>query len=166
MHIECTSLSYTAEWYTWNRGMHHIITSAWCVFMQSVRTNNDVEGWHHRLNSRAGRGQIQFYMLLRLLHQESEYVEVQTTLVRGNQCSRIQRKEYRRVNEAINKLWDEFNQGAITSCQLLARVAKIYGPKEESDASPEEDRHCWMIPFYCVLIDTLYLPYVLYFSAK
>ena len=27
------------------------------------RTNNDVEGWHHRLNNRAGRGQIQFYVL-------------------------------------------------------------------------------------------------------
>ena len=116
--------------------------SAWCVFMQSLRTNNNVEGWHHRLNIRAGRGQIQFYMLVRLLHQESEYVEVQTTLVRGNQCSCIQRKEYRRVNEGMNKLWDELNQGAITSCQLLSRVAKIYGPKEESDVSPEEDRHC------------------------
>ena len=27
--------------------------SSWSVFMQAVRTNNDVEGWHRRLNKRA-----------------------------------------------------------------------------------------------------------------
>ena len=31
--------------------------SAWSVFQQNIRTNN-VEGWHHKLNKRAGRGQI------------------------------------------------------------------------------------------------------------
>ena len=25
----------------------------WSVFMQSIRTNNDIEGWHHTLNRRA-----------------------------------------------------------------------------------------------------------------
>ena len=25
----------------------------WSVFMQSIRTNNDIEGWHHSLNRRA-----------------------------------------------------------------------------------------------------------------
>ena len=29
---------------------------AWCVFNRSVRTNNDVEGWHYRLNLKAHRG--------------------------------------------------------------------------------------------------------------
>ena len=31
---------------------------AWCVFDRSVRTNNDVEGWHYRLNLKARKGQI------------------------------------------------------------------------------------------------------------
>lgn len=35
--------------------------SAWSVFRATVRTNNDVEGWHHRLNNRATRGQLQLY---------------------------------------------------------------------------------------------------------
>jgi len=28
--------------------------SAWSAFKQPAQTNNDVEGWHARLNSRAG----------------------------------------------------------------------------------------------------------------
>ena len=28
----------------------------WCVYRQVVRTNNDVEGWHYRLNHRGKRG--------------------------------------------------------------------------------------------------------------
>ena len=27
--------------------------SSWSVYMQAVRTNNDVEGWHHGLHRRA-----------------------------------------------------------------------------------------------------------------
>ncbi|KAH3866739.1 hypothetical protein DPMN_029838 [Dreissena polymorpha] len=30
----------------------------WSVFRRSIRTNNDVEGWHHRLNSQAHHGAV------------------------------------------------------------------------------------------------------------
>ena len=39
---------------------------SWSCFMQPVRTNNDLEGWHGRLNRHAGQGQIQFYLLVDL----------------------------------------------------------------------------------------------------
>ena len=72
--------------------------SASSVFQQNIRTNNDVEGWHHKLNKRAGRGQIQFYLLLDLLYEESKFVEAQARLVQEDKISRMQRREYRRVN--------------------------------------------------------------------
>ena len=31
----------------------------WSVFTKDMRTNNDLEGWHRRLNNHARRGQIQ-----------------------------------------------------------------------------------------------------------
>ncbi|KAL3859614.1 hypothetical protein ACJMK2_009828 [Sinanodonta woodiana] len=37
---------------------------AWSVYRQKVRTNNDVEGWHHRLNSRAVHMGLGFYQLV------------------------------------------------------------------------------------------------------
>jgi hypothetical protein len=30
----------------------------WSVFNQSIRTNNDVEGWHHKLNRKAHKGNL------------------------------------------------------------------------------------------------------------
>ena len=75
--------------------------SAWGVFMQNVRTNNDVEGWHHRINNKAGRGQIQFYLLLDLLQEEAKFLKVQTALVRDDKYSRHRRREYKRVNDSV-----------------------------------------------------------------
>lgn len=51
--------------------------SAWCVFGRSIRTNNDVEGWHHRLNKKARKGQLIFYLLVQLLHKEAKLVPLQ-----------------------------------------------------------------------------------------
>ena len=46
--------------------------SDWSVYGQSVRTNNDLEGWHHGLNRRAGgRVHIPFYLLVKHLHREA-----------------------------------------------------------------------------------------------
>lgn len=40
--------------------------------MQSVRTNNDIEGWHRSLNRRvAGRYGLPLYMFVALLHKEA-----------------------------------------------------------------------------------------------
>ena len=38
----------------------------WSVFCQAVRTNNDVEGWHGKLNRHANKGNINFYLLAQL----------------------------------------------------------------------------------------------------
>jgi len=46
--------------------------SMWSVFRQPVRTNNDVEGWHCRLNVKANRGRLNLYQLIQLLHAESQ----------------------------------------------------------------------------------------------
>lgn len=43
----------------------------WSVFMTSIRTNNDVEGWHNRINYRvAARGPVPFYSILTELFSE------------------------------------------------------------------------------------------------
>ena len=55
--------------------------AAWSVFMQPIRTNNDVEGWHYRLNHKAKRASITFYLLLKLLHEESAVVQNEPPLV-------------------------------------------------------------------------------------
>ncbi|KAH3869882.1 hypothetical protein DPMN_033055 [Dreissena polymorpha] len=54
-----------------------------CVFGRSIRTNNDCEGWHHRLNRRAKKGNLPFCLLLQLLCKEAKLLNTQVRLVRG-----------------------------------------------------------------------------------
>ncbi|KAL5011914.1 hypothetical protein ScPMuIL_010465 [Solemya velum] len=54
---------------------------SWSVFGQHIRTNNDVEGWHNRLNQKAKKGNLQFYLLLTLLYQEARQLPGQMKMV-------------------------------------------------------------------------------------
>ena len=54
---------------TWLQSPHWPVTS-WSVFGCYTRTNNNVEDWHYRLNNKAKKGQLSFYVLLQLLHEE------------------------------------------------------------------------------------------------
>lgn len=83
----------------------------WCVFMQPIRTNNDVEGWCRRLNVRARRGRLPFYMLLQLLHSESQMVELQAHLVSENKLRRYQRKKYAKLQGKLFSLWEQYTNG-------------------------------------------------------
>ena len=61
----------------------NIISYTYEIFCYSnIRTNNDIEGWHNRMNQRASfRRQLQFYLLVKLLHSEAMPVELQVELV-------------------------------------------------------------------------------------
>ncbi|CAH3026640.1 unnamed protein product, partial [Porites evermanni] len=53
--------------------------ATWSVYMEAVRTNNDLEGWHNALNRRGkGRAQLPLYILIQLLHKEAALVSLQT----------------------------------------------------------------------------------------
>ena len=102
--------------------------SEWSVFMQPVRTNNDVEGWHRRLNVQARRGQLPLYMLIELLHRESKLVELQATLVSDNRLKRYQRTKYTNMQGRIFTLWDEYSEEKRTTSSLLTACSNLYGP--------------------------------------
>lgn len=105
--------------------------SSWCVYLQSVKTNNDVEGWHNGLNRRAhGKSQLPFYLLVQLLHQEARLASLQIRLVSEKKLRRLQKKSYRKMQAKIFNLWDEYQQQKMTAKQLLRACAHLYGPVE------------------------------------
>ena len=53
----------------------------WCAFRRVVRTNNDIEGWHLRINNRAAKSNLNLYLLIPFLHWESSMVGLQLQLV-------------------------------------------------------------------------------------
>ena len=71
--------------------------------MFSVRTNNDVEGWHHGLRRRAnGRSGLPFYLLVNLLHEEARLTAARIRLVSELKLAKVQRKKHKSV-QANNK---------------------------------------------------------------
>ena len=98
----------------------------WSVFMLSVRTNNDIEGWHHALNRRAaGRCGLPFYLLVSLLHNEARLVSLQIRLVSERKLKRIQRAAYRQLQSRLFELWESFNKREKSLKQLLKGCANI-----------------------------------------
>lgn len=103
--------------------------SSWSVYMQSVRTNNDVEGWHHGLNRRAsGKSQLPMYLLINLLHREARLTSLQIRLVSDKKLERSQRKKYRNLQARIFNLWEEFENGERNVKQLLNACSHLNGP--------------------------------------
>ena len=101
--------------------------AAWSVFSLNIRTNNDVEGWHRRLNFR-GRQQMCFYMLVQLLHQEARLITIQVRLISEKKLQKHQRKTYIHLQANIFQLWQEYEDGHKSARQLLNGCAKVYGP--------------------------------------
>ena len=87
--------------------------ASWSVFMQAVRTNNDLEGWHNGLNRRAkGRSQLPLYVLIQLLQKEASLVSLQMRLVSDRRLRRHQRTTYRSMQKKLFGLWNDFGLDA------------------------------------------------------
>ena len=97
------------------------------VFNRSIRTNNHVEGWHRRLNSKACRGQLELYhILISLLKDEAMITRRGVDLLKESHVTRVQRTL--RSTERLFKLWDELLAGERSPRQLL-RAAGELAPK-------------------------------------
>ena len=99
----------------------------WSAFHQSVRTNNDVEGWHHALNSKAPQGNLSLYKLIPLLHDQAKLVRIQMTLVSERKLCRYQRKRYKELHGRLDKLWRKLDDKEKTPMEVLEAAAHLYG---------------------------------------
>ena len=116
---------------TWIRG-NIWPPATWSAYLQAIRTNNDIEGWHNGLNRRAqGKCSLLLYMLIALLHQESRLSSLQIRLVSERKLKKIQRKTYRELQTKVFNLWDEYGNGEKTAKQLMKACAYLHGPRVE-----------------------------------
>ena len=78
-------------------------STVWSVFGHFTRTNNDVEGWHHHLNKKAKKGQLPFYLLLCLLHDEAIQVSIQVHLISKAKLTSQEREKYNQIQSSVFK---------------------------------------------------------------
>ncbi|XP_063420079.1 uncharacterized protein LOC134705246 [Mytilus trossulus] len=104
------------------------LVPSWSIFMRPVRTNNDVEGWHRRINDKAVECNKPFYELLELLHTETTKVPMQVKLISEGKLKRCQRKKVRAVQGKVFALWEQNTTHSITTAELLKQTMRLNGP--------------------------------------
>ncbi len=114
--------------HTWlNSGVWPI--QSWSVYGRSIRTNNDCEGWHNRLNNQSrGQQQLNMYLLINILHHESKTVSHQVTFISDGKLRRYQRNKYAKMQGIIFRAWDDFENGSISVSELLKKCSRLNGP--------------------------------------
>lgn len=96
--------------------------TSWSVFGRSIRTNNDVEGWHARLNRRAKKGSLSFYLLIDLLIREAKDIPTQCKLVKERKLKRHQTSLSKQMQGRLQKLWAEYAANERTTSQFWMPV--------------------------------------------
>jgi hypothetical protein len=97
--------------------------------MISVRTNNDVEGWHNRISSRMNScGPLPFYLVLVELFKEATSIPLQARLFTKGKMQRLHKKRAMAVNSKLFLAWDKYNNRETSTSQLLRTCAEVYGP--------------------------------------
>lgn len=89
--------------------------------------NNDLEGWHNRLNN-VFTDRMNFYLLVKSIFSESEAVDRGIRLVRREKMTRRERKQYKSLNACILSIWRKNRSGRMNDRQVVDRVAELYGP--------------------------------------
>ena len=100
----------------------------WTVFMTATRTNNSIEGWHNRLNTKAHHAQLLFYILFPKLLKEAKLLPIQCKMVSEEKLQRAQRKHTRQLQCQLFQLWDKYVAAEITASQLPRKCSNIYSP--------------------------------------
>jgi hypothetical protein len=105
---------------------------SWSVYGFSIRTNNDTEGWHNHLNSMIARQHncINIYELIEVLFGETKLVNTQCRLICDEKLQRYQRQKYKKYQQIIFTLWDEYREKKTTAKCLLQKISNYHRPAE------------------------------------
>jgi hypothetical protein len=126
------------------------------VNLQSVRTNNDVEGWHHRINRKAQKPNLQMYILIVLLHKEARLIQTQLMMVRGK-TSTLPKKENQgaAAQDFLQSQWIVKS----SLCQIITGRRKSYRTSSVIDwrwsllhcTCPTRRKSCAAAPWFSLL---------------
>ena len=102
--------------------------TSWSQFMRPTRTNNDVEGWHRRFNTRAFRnGAPNLYQLITELYRESKLTLINVKLISAKKITKRVKKSTGTVQGKLMRLWSDYDEGDLTTSSLLKACSHLVG---------------------------------------
>ncbi len=111
---------------TWIKDDARYPRAQWSVFNKAIRTNNDTEGWHTRLNTDADKIKIPMYRLINTLSEEQETADMEIKLVSAGKLKRYQKKAFREKQAKIFGYWKRYtDDDTFTAIDLLTAVSKV-----------------------------------------
>ncbi|KAI8496913.1 hypothetical protein Bbelb_255680 [Branchiostoma belcheri] len=113
----------------------------WSVYFQPIRTNNDLEGYHTRLNKQAQHS-LGLYMLVGLLSREADYVNLQAKMVSMNRLTRYQRRPYRVLQSKIFTLFEQYYAGEVNTATYLRKVSRLKQALKSPGGETRRPRRC------------------------
>lgn len=94
---------------TWLNGQFPI--AMWSVFRSNIRTNNQVEGWHSRINRHHHPNVF--------LRHEQAAKELVLSRARLGAAPRRQKRTYRKLEKCLKRLTKSFRKGELTVKECL-----------------------------------------------
>ena len=98
----------------------------WSVFESIHRTNNSVEGWHNKLNTRAyHHSNLNMYLLINILYNKSVDNALLLRFMRDGEIQPNKRKAiYIKCDKRISSVWNKLKKGDIIAKQVLIVASK------------------------------------------
>ena len=90
----------------------------WSVFGMPIRADNDIEGWHNKLNKKVNH-RSPLYLLVTALHNEASQIPMNIELLKMKSLKRRQRKKYVRLHKKLFGYWNDYKKGRKSAQKLL-----------------------------------------------
>lgn len=99
--------------------------SDWSMFGMPTRTNNDLEGWHTKLNRSLPYHKPNLYLIITLLDKESRDIPRQVRQVEREELTRRQAKGTKQRQKVLDKLWGKLEARSITTSGFLKNARNL-----------------------------------------
>lgn len=101
----------------------------WSVYLNPMRSEEEVEGWIKQLSSKAGRSSLPYYQLIVLLHEECQAVGGHLRIAKKRKVITEQRRSRAQVESLFVK-WEKHKKGQLSVSLLLSACSRLRGSVE------------------------------------
>lgn len=81
---------------------------------EKLRTNNNVEGWHHRINVLAKKGHPNIFEFLTMIRNEQAMTEIKIAQQENGAAPPQKKRKYRIIAERLEVLKDRYSAGVVS----------------------------------------------------
>ena len=97
----------------------------WNVYADTIRTNNSVEGWHHKLNCNIGRSHPNVHKLVDVLRKEQASTETTIQQALLGVAPPPRRRKYRELDCRLQRVRLSYELGVYTTEAYLTAIQHI-----------------------------------------